>query len=161
MCDVFDAEVDPSWRADLWDLIRRCQNLDWQLLTKRPENIRAMLPPDWGDGWKNSWLGTTVEDQCRADARIPVLAGIPAAVRFLSVEPLLGPVTLNLWQISWVICGGESGPSARPLDPAWAISVRDQCVENKVPFFFKQWGGRDKKAAGKRLEGRTWALQRH
>jgi len=156
MCDVFDSEVDLSWRVDLWDLVRRCQNLDWQILTKRPENIQAMLPQDWGEGWENVWLGTSVEDQIRADARIPVLSGIPAAVRFLSVEPLLGPVVLDLRNISWVICGGESGRSARPLDPAWALSVRDQCVENKVPFFFKQWGGRDKKAAGKILEGRTW-----
>lgn len=92
MCDVFDAEVDPAWRVDLWDLIRGCRNLDWQLLTKRPENIRAMLPEDWGEGWPHVWLGAIVEDQIRAAARIPVLAGIPAALRFLSVEPLLGPV---------------------------------------------------------------------
>ena len=156
MCDVFDAEVDPSWRVDLWELVRRCRNLDWQILTKRPENIEAMLPPDWGDGWPHVWLGTSVEDQSRADARIPILAAIPAAIRFLSVEPLLGPVSLDLRGISWVICGGESGRSARPLDPAWVLSVRDQCVKNKVPFFFKQWGGQNKKAAGKRLEGRTW-----
>lgn len=156
MADVFDVEVEPSWRVDLWDLVRRCRNLDWQILTKRPENIRAMLPPDWGEGWPHVWLGTSVEDQIRANTRIPVLAAIPAAVRFLSAEPLLGPVTLDLRGISWVICGGESGRSARPLDPAWALSVRDQCVANKVPFFFKQWGGKKKKGAGKKLEGRTW-----
>jgi len=156
MADVFDAEVDSSWRADLWDLVCRCRNLDWQILTKRPDNIMGMLPPDWGEGWPHVWLGTSVEDQIRADQRIPVLTDIPATLRFLSVEPLLGPVTLDLRGVSWVICGGESGQSARSLDPAWAIAVRDQCVANKVPFFFKQWGGRNKKVAGKKLEGRTW-----
>lgn len=157
MADVFDEEVDPSWRDDFWEVVKACPNLDFQILTKRPQNIQSMLPDDWGEhGWKNVWLGTSVEDQTRADERIPILSNIPAVVRFLSVEPLLAPVTLDLSHIQWVICGGESGRGARPMEPAWAISVRDQCLAQKVPFFFKQWGGKNKKLTGKRLEGKLW-----
>lgn len=95
LADVFDNQVPPEWRADLWALIRATPDLDWQLLSKRPQNIPDMLPPDWGDGWPNVWLGTTVEDQERADRNIPHLLAIPARVRFLSVEPLLGPVDMT------------------------------------------------------------------
>jgi protein gp37 len=156
MADIFDEEVDPRWRNDFWELVRQCPNLDFQVLTKRPQNITDMLPADWGNGWRNVWLGTSVEDQTRADERIPILSRIPAVVRFLSVEPLLGPVKLDLSNIQWVICGGESGRGARPLEEAWVISVRDQCLARKTPFFFKQWGGRNKKLTGKRLEGKLW-----
>lgn len=95
LADVFDNQVPDDWRADLWALIRATPNLDWQLLTKRPQNIARMLPPDWGDGWPHVWLGTTVEAQERADRNIPYLLDTPAAVRFLSVEPLLGAVDLQ------------------------------------------------------------------
>jgi len=156
MADVFDGEVDTSWRTDFWDVVRQTPTLDWQVLTKRPQNILEMLPTDWGDGWNNVWLGTSVEDQKRADETIPILSSVPAKVRFLSVEPLLGPVTLNLAKIGWVICGGESGHGYRPLKPEWALSVRDQCIASKTPFFFKQWGTANKKFAGKLLEGRIW-----
>jgi len=156
MADVFDEEVDPCWRTDFWNVVRETPNLDWQVLTKRPQNILEMLPSDWEEGWNNVWLGTSVEDQTRAEERIPILSSIPAKVRFLSVEPLLGPVTLNLEKIGWVICGGESGHGYRPMKPEWALSVRDQCVESKTPFFFKQWGTANKKFAGKLLEGREW-----
>lgn len=172
LADVFDEEVDHKWREDLWMLIKACPNLDWLLLTKRPQNVLNMVPLAWRDGgWPaNVWMGTTVEDQKRADERIPILLSIPAKVRFLSCEPLLGPVDLKkgLWQtiplnevhgsvlddggyacreflkpragINWVICGGESGPGARPMHPDWARSLRDQCASANVPFFFKQWG---------------------
>lgn len=112
------------------------------------------------------WLGVSVEDQATADERIPHLLATPAAVRFLSVEPMLGPIQfgrvpgfnrmgldLSNW---WVICGGESGPGARTMDVGWALSMRDQCRAAGVPFFFKQWGGVNKKAAGRELDGRTW-----
>lgn len=97
MADVFDnhRSIDPQWRLDLWQLIRKTQNLDWLFLTKRPQNIRKMLPPDWGNGWPNVWLGTTVENQEEAERRIPHLLDVPAAMRFLSCEPLLGPVRLD------------------------------------------------------------------
>lgn len=95
LADVFDNQVPAEWRSDLFDLIRACPALDWQLLTKRPQNIAKMLPPDWDNGWPNVWLGTTVENQAEADRRIPHLLAVPAAVRFLSCEPLLGPVDLN------------------------------------------------------------------
>lgn len=167
LADVFDNQVPPEWRYDLWDLIRVTPWLDWQLLTKRPMNILRMLPPDWGLGWPNVWLGTTAEDQDQLALRAWSLALIPTAFRFLSYEPALGPVnTRNVtnrlgtaWDslsgrilqregaapaavgaISWVICGGESGPRSRPMHPVWARSLRDQCAAAGVPFFFKQWG---------------------
>jgi protein gp37 len=100
-------------------------------------------------------MGVSIENQVFA-FRAKRLREVPAAVRFLSVEPLLGPVTLDLSGIHWVIVGGESGPSARPMDPAWARNVRDQCLSAGVAFFFKQWGGRTPKAGGRLLDGRTW-----
>lgn len=272
LADWLDDEVPIAWLADLLNLIHDTPNLDWLLLTKRPENffkrirqVRAMAMlyltykygaddnllighPDfeflrnqigseskeeieakkqqWGGisgmlcGWTysdvtnepdqppaNVWIGTTVEDQERADQRIPELLKIPAKVRFLSCEPLLGPVDLSLWlpdqdadqdttafhsfhhpedSLHWIIAGGESGPRARPSNPDWFRSLRDQCQAAGVPFFFKQWGewlpmsqdsdpmakashaSREllhggietrligKKAAGRVLDGRTW-----
>jgi len=156
MADVFDAEVPSSWRDALWDLVRDCTALDFQILTKRPMNIPAMLPPDWEDGWPHVWLGTTVEDQLRADERTPLLQAVPARLRFLSCEPLLESVTLDLNGIHWVICGGESGALSRPMEPQWARFLRDQCIAESVPFHFKQWGGRQPKIAGRILDGRTW-----
>lgn len=144
-------------RARLFKLIDATPNLDWLLLTKRPENFKAMLP--W-PGWprENVWLGVSVEDQQRADERIPLLLQTPAAVRFLSVEPLLGRVdlcksfgiwwnsTTNEWMrdgkpgIHWVICGGESGRGARRFELDWARSIQNQCDAANIPFFFKQAG---------------------
>jgi protein gp37 len=143
MADVFEDRRDlDSQRARLWTLIHKTPQLDWQLLTKRPENMTAMLP--WGNGmpWLNVWCGTTVEDEKRAAERIPALRDVPAKVRFLSMEPLLGPVDLTgrLDGIDWVICGGESGFGARPFDLAWARSIRDQCRDAGVAFFCKQLG---------------------
>lgn len=96
LADVFDNQVPDKWRADLWEMIRKTPNLDWLLLTKRPQNIKKMLPPDWGYGYPNVWLGTTVENQQMAERRVPILISIPAVVKFLSMEPLLGPVNLDL-----------------------------------------------------------------
>jgi protein gp37 len=135
-------------RVDLWRLIEKTPALDWLLLTKRPQNIMHMIPYEWRDQLPaNVWVGTTCEDQKRADERIPYLLKVPAAVRFLSCEPLLGPVDLEQAyqprgreRIDWVIVGGESGHGARPMHPQWARSLRDQCEAFGVSFFFKQWG---------------------
>lgn len=153
LADVFDNEVPPQWRGELWALIRATPHLDWLLLTKRIGNARGMLPADWFDGWPNVWLGASIVNQAEADRDIPKLLRMPARRRFLSMEPLLGPVDIAPWlcdfelgrgsqfgNLHWIIVGGESGPKARPMHPAWARSLRDQCNAAGVPFFFKQWG---------------------
>jgi protein gp37 len=130
-------------RARLFGLIEQTEHLDWLLLTKRPENITRMIPLSWRAAMPaNVWLGTTVEDQQRADVRIPRLLENNAAVRFLSIEPQLGPIDLSSYitEIDWVIAGGESGPGSRPTQVAWARSIRDQCVAAQVSYFYKQWG---------------------
>lgn len=152
LADVFDPEVPDAWRDELFDLIYRCKNLDWLILTKQPalaadyllgSSLAGAANLEEGGIFEHLWLGTTAEDQQRADERIPELLRIPAYVRFVSCEPLLGPVTLpRLYGagVDWVICGGESGPHARPMHPDWARDLRDQCYEEGIPFFFKQWG---------------------
>lgn len=180
-------------REQLWDIIRKTAHvlshaaniasedgagdagLDWLLLTKRPENW-SLVPEDVRP---LVWLGTSVSDQKTADGLVPrLLQAQGFRYRFLSVEPLVGPVDISAWLMSsdgfaatpsgplhrddggvgvdWVIVGGESGPNARSCRPEWVRSLRDQCESVGAPFFFKQWGGRDKKAAGKELDGRTW-----
>lgn len=237
LADVFDnhKSIDPEWRADLWELIQETQNLDWLLLTKRPQNVKRFLPDEWDGGewggpWPNVWLGTTVENQEEADRRISHLLSVPAVVHFVSCEPLLGSVDLTRWLsgchecaeecgfrssetapprnerchtcgwvgqdagefcpdcgaqdfggvcpdcnanvvqhhpdttcLDWVICGGESGPDARPMHPDWARSLRDQCRDAGVAFHFKQWGEHDhdgrrigKKETGRLLDGIEW-----
>jgi protein gp37 len=181
LADVFDNEVDPAWRADLFALIRATPNLDWLLLTKRIGNAPKMLPSDWYDhrpvggswdaakitGYPNVWLGATIVNQEEADRDIPKLLQVPARVRFLSMEPLLGDVRLGAslqrspsvafnagrvtadmpaWtrigstSIDWVIVGGESGHEARSMQPEWVRELRDQCAAAGVAFHFKQWG---------------------
>jgi protein gp37 len=138
--------VPEAWRTDLFKQIRETPNLDWQLLTKRPQNISKMLPPDWGNGYPNVWLGTTTEDQEHYEQRWPILARIPAVVRFVSYEPALGPLTLapsNGLLPDWIICGGESGCGARMMDAAWARHLRDQCRDLGLPFFMKQMTGKE------------------
>lgn len=149
MADVFELrkDLDP-WREKLWALVEQTPWLDWLLLTKRPQNISKKVP--WTDNWpENVWIGTTVEDQFRADERIPILLQLPAKRRFLSCEPLLGPVDLSQWTIQrpkklhpidWVIAGGESGPNSRAMLPSWARQLRDECQAAEIPFHFKQWG---------------------
>lgn len=143
MADVFEDRRDlDDARIRLWELIEATPNLDWLLLTKRPELVRKMVP--WAKSWPtNIWLGTTVEDQEWAEERLPHLAEIPAAVRFISAEPLLGPLNISRWlgeHIDWVITGGESGPKARPSSPSWFLDLLNQCMASEVPFHFKQWG---------------------
>jgi protein gp37 len=151
LADVFDNQVPEEWREDLWRLVDATPHLDWLLLTKRPQLIMNRLPIGWKGGRPNVWLGTTVENQAEADRRIPHLLAVPAAKRFLSCEPLLGPVDLvkalqfpgrdyGEDPLDWVIAGGESGPGARPSHPDWFRSLRDQCAGAGVKFFFKQWG---------------------
>lgn len=164
LADVFDNQWDPRWRADLWTLIRATPHLDWLLLTKRPQNIRKMLPPDWCDGYPNVWLGVTAEDQDAYDSRYrKVLQFIPAVVRFISYEPALGPLNVvhpGDVHPDQVIAGGESGGDARAADPRWFRDVRDQCAPVGIAFLFKQWGEHDatmarvgKKRAGRLLDG--------
>lgn len=177
LADVFDNEVPDAWRRDLFALILATPDLDWLLLTKRIGNAHRMLPPEWVAAPPareihrmpdNVWIGATVVNQEEADRDIPKLLDVPARVRFLSMEPLLGPVDLTrvsphlfaakanaltgVWKwddgpkktesppLDWVIVGGESGPGARPMHPDWARSLRDQCASAGVPFLFKQWG---------------------
>lgn len=158
MCDVFeDLPTLYGQRARLFELIEATPDLDWLLLTKRPENIEGMTPEGFGL-WPNVWLGTSVEDQRRANERIPSLLRTRARLRFLSVEPLLESVRLVLtntsrfidtdgataltseW-IDWVIVGGESGPGARPMDLEWVRPILRRCRDHRVAFFMKQLGG--------------------
>ena len=160
MSDLFHEAVADDFVASVFETMERAGRHTFQVLTKRPERAAALAPSlPWPP---NVWLGVSVENQ-RWTTRIDALRAIPAAVRFLSCEPLLGPLDLDLEGVGWVIAGGESGPRARPMDIAWARSVRDQCRAAGVPFFFKQWGehGPDgrregKKRAGRLLDGRTW-----
>lgn len=177
LADVFDNEVDPAWRADLFRLIAATPHLTWQLLTKRIGNAAKMIFEAHADAvfnhsasawpWANVWLGITVCNQQEADRDIPKLLAVPAAKRFLSIEPMLGAIDLRSCylhrmtlcgecpssdegtpidcpcadeRIDWVIAGGESGKDARPSHPDWFRSLRDQCASAGVPFFFKQWG---------------------
>lgn len=161
MADVFEDRRDLDAERDrLWTLIRKTPHLIWLLLTKRPENVLEFVPCGWWDldegEWPtNAWIGTTVEDQQRADERIPHLAHIPAPVRFLSCEPLLGYVDLinHVENVDWVIAGGESGPGHRPLDLDNARRLRQQCTAWDVPFFFKQVGGQHPTSGGDLLDG--------
>lgn len=138
--DFFHRDAD-SWRAEAWDIIRATPHLTYQILTKRIGRVVDRLPPDWGDGWPQVWLGVSVENQ-RHVFRASALAVTPARHRFVSVEPMLGPVVFgSLAGIHWVICGGESGPGARPMAPDWARALRDECAAADVPFFLKQLGG--------------------
>ena len=140
MADVFEEEAPEGQRERLWKVIRATPHLDWQLLTKRPHLIAGMLPEDWGAGWPNVWLGTSVEDS-RVVHRFQQLINVPATVHFLSLEPLIGPLpNLPLSDIEWVIVGGESGPGARRMAPEWARDIRRQCRDAGVAFFFKQAG---------------------
>lgn len=146
-CDVFEAHVTVDReRARLWPLMKATRGLRWLLLTKRPERIVECLPEDFWESsvWGHVWLGTSVEDQQRADERLLALSEVPGRT-FVSVEPLLGPidpaVLLTGGGVQWVICGGESGPERRRMDPEWAAEIQDFCVGHRIPFFYKQDGG--------------------
>lgn len=163
MGDLFHDDVSSYEIAAVWDVMERCPQHKFQVLTKRPERMRRELSLEGGafipHVTPNVWLGVTAENQARADERISILLQTPAAVRFVSVEPMLGPVDLRPWlvplsmtadrrrheqqiggRLDWVICGGETGPGARPMNPSWAMDLSAQCAAAGVPFFFKKWG---------------------
>ncbi len=154
MSDLFHKDVPLEFIQAVFETMRKAHWHTFQILTKRSDRLLELsgsLP--WPP---NVWQGVSVEDH-RVTTRIGHLKDVPAQVRFLSVEPLIGPVgEMNLEGIHWVIVGGESGPGARHMDPEWARTIRDQCVRDGVSFFFKQWGGVQKHRHGRDLDGRTW-----
>jgi protein gp37 len=154
MSDLFHHEVPVSYIQGVFSVMRRAHWHQYQVLTKRSERLLELSPSlQWEP---QIWMGVSVENEEYLD-RIDHLRQTEAQVKFLSLEPLLGPLHgLRLSGIDWVIVGGESGPGARPVDPAWITDIRDQCVRAGVAFFFKQWGGVQKKRNGRNLEGRTW-----
>lgn len=154
MSDLFHEDVPVSFIRDVFDTMKKARQHTFQVLTKRAKRMLELAPLlPWPD---NVWMGVSIEDD-RFVERADWLRDVPAAVRFLSLEPLLGPLpSLSLKDIDWVIAGGESGPGARPMKAAWVREIRDLCRECDVPFFFKQWGGVRRTAAGRVLDGRTW-----
>jgi protein gp37 len=154
MSDLFHSAVPDEFILKIFDVMCRANWHRYQILTKRSDRLLELSPrlP-----WKSHiWMGVSVETLDYA-IRIEHLCKTGAIIKFLSLEPLLGPLPgLNLEGINWVIVGGESGPGARAVDPAWVFEIRDQCMQKGVPFFFKQWGGTRKKKSGRELEGRTW-----
>jgi protein gp37 len=154
MSDMFHEEVPLDFIQDVYDVIARAPQHCFQLLTKRHERL-AQLAPDlpWPE---NLWIGVSIENR-RFVKRADYLRQVPAAVRFISAEPLLGPLEgLDLHGIDWLIAGGESGPKHRHIDADWVRDLRDRCGTEGVPFFFKQWGGRTSKSGGRLLDGRVW-----
>jgi protein gp37 len=154
MSDLFHESVPPEFIQRVFATMRDCPQHTFQVLTKRSARLRDLAPHlDWAP---NIWMGVSVENR-RVIHRIHDLQAVPAYVRFLSCEPLLGPLDdLPLDGIHWVIVGGESGPGARPMQAAWVRAIRDQCRRAHVPFFFKQWGGARKDRTGRKLDGRTY-----
>lgn len=183
MSDLFHDSIPDEFIADVFARMWWAPQHTFQVLTKRHGRMRSIMPRILANlrqretdlalvdcptplAWPlpNVWLGVSVEDQRWADIRIPALIDTPARVRWISAEPLLGPIDLARTDkdvfvdggLDWVVVGGESGRGARPMDPAWAQLLRDQCQAARVPFLFKQWGGRTPKAGGRMLDGRTW-----
>lgn len=154
MSDLFHKEVPIEFILKMFEVMRRAHWHTFQVLTKRAERLEEVSQRiEWPD---NVLMGVSVENSDYT-YRIDHLRRTGAKIKFLSLEPLLGPLpNLRLDGIQWAIIGGESGPGARPLDPAWVVDIRDQCLHAKVPFFFKQWGGINKKKAGRLLDGKTW-----
>lgn len=153
MSDLFHDEVPDSFIRRVFDVMAETPWHTYQILTKRSKRLVRLAPElPWPP---NVWMGVSVESQTYA-FRADHLRAVPARIRFVSIEPLLGPVALVLEGLDWVIVGGESGYRARPADPAWVTAIKDRCVEAGVAFFFKQWGGRTPKVGGRVLEGRTW-----
>lgn len=156
MSDLFHKDVPASFIDQVFDVMERADWHKFQVLTKRSSRMRSYLMDRFRKLPDHVWLGVSVED-AKVKRRIDVLCEIPARVRFLSIEPLIGPLgALNLFGIHWVIVGGESGPGARPMHPDWVREIRDQCIAQNVPFFFKQWGGIRPKSNGRELDGREW-----
>jgi protein gp37 len=154
MSDLFHDQVPDYFIFQVFEIMKKAHWHKFQVLTKRSRRLKKLAPAlSWA---QNIWMGVSVENE-ETTYRIEDLKGVPAAVRFLSLEPLIGPLdVLNLYNIDWVIVGGESGPGARLLEKEWVMQIKRQCDKQNVPFFFKQWGGINKKKAGRLLEGRTW-----
>ena len=154
MSDLFHPDVPVEFIRQVFDVMGETPLHTYQILTKRSQRLRKLASElDWPS---NVWMVVSVEND-HYKFRISQLRQVPAAVRFLSLEPLLGPLpNLDLTDIDWVIVGGESGPRARPMEQRWVEEIRDQCAVARVPFFFKQWGGRTPKAGGRELNERTW-----
>lgn len=155
MSDLFHAKVPIEFVREVFEVIADTPQHTYQVLTKRASRLPRLADRlDWP---ANLWMGVSVESSDHLD-RVDDLRQVPASVRFLSCEPLLGPLDgLDLAGIGWVITGGESGPDARPVDAGWVRHIRDACIRSEVPFFHKQWGGRTPKANGRELDGRTWS----
>ena len=154
MSDLFHDEVPLSFIQKVFDVMRKASWHTFQVLTKRSERLANLDSQILWPG--NVWMGVSVENNDYT-SRIDDLRTTGAAIKFLSLEPLLGPLPeLNLSRINWVIVGGESGPRSRPILSEWVIDIRDQCLKSNVPFFFKQWGGVNKKKTGRTLQGRSW-----
>jgi protein gp37 len=154
MSDLFHPRVPLAFVQQVFAVMNECTRHTFQVLTKRPEIALEFAPHlTWTS---NIWMGTSVENALVLD-RARTLARVPAKVRFLSLEPLIGPLKkLPLQKMHWVIVGGESGPSARPMEQKWVLEILDQCRAGDVPFFFKQWGGVNKKKTGRILDGKTY-----
>ena len=154
MSDLFHKDVPLEYIHQVFDVMRRAHWHNFQVLTKRSQRLFDLSDEiDWPE---NVWMGVSVETQ-KYTFRIDHLRETEAKIKFLSLEPLLGPLKkLNLEGIDWAIVGGESGPRSRPIKKEWVTGIRDQCLSAKVPFFFKQWGGTNKKKTGRSLDGRTW-----
>lgn len=154
MSDLFHSDVPPEFIADVWQVMADTPRHTYQILTKRPDRMLEIVPglPKL----PNVWLGTSVEDS-RVLYRVDELRSVPATVRFISFEPLIGSVAgASLKGIHWAIVGGESGPKARHMEPVWVDEIERMCRRYGTAFFFKQWGGKNKKAAGRMLHGRTY-----
>lgn len=153
LADVFDNEAPPQWRGELWALVKATPNLDWLILTKRVGNVHGMAPADGLP--PNVWLGATMVNQSEYDRDLRKLLAVDSSVRFLSAEPMVGPISggLDLHGLDWVIVGGESGHGARPIRREWVDNLRHECEAAGVAFFFKQWGGVSAAAGGCSLDG--------
>jgi len=159
MSDLFHKEIPNAFIGNVFETMERANWHTFQILTKRSSLMRNFLRRRYShnSGPSHMWFGVSVEDSSKK-SRIRHLQDAPAGVRFLSIEPLIGPMgTLDLTGIDWVIVGGESGPGARPMEREWVREVRDQCRDSKVAFFFKQWGGLRPKSGGRKLDGREWS----
>lgn len=154
MSDLFHEDIPLDFIRSVFLTIKQARHHTFQVLTKRAERLEETCDQlDWPE---NLWVGVTIESE-KYKHRIDLLRDVPAAVKFLSVEPMIGPLgIIDLTSIDWVIVGGESGPGARAIEKTWVDQVKDQCIENGVPFFFKQWGGFNKKKNGRLLDGKTW-----
>ncbi len=161
MSDLFHEDVPDDFILDVFDIIQKAKKHTFQILTKRPSRMKDFMTRYFPESFvieylQNVWLGTSIED-ARVKERIKHLQATPAKVRFLSIEPLIARVgRLDLTGIHWVIVGGESGENARPCNVEWIREIKEQCLSAKVPFFFKQWGGKTSKSGGRLLDGKIW-----